>query len=268
MKMRKVLVTPAIARQWLDNARLNRSISWGHVNALKAEYLSGRFVPEQAPIRFDTHGRLWDGQHRLTALIEAGVSVYMYIEENCSEAVVNSHGLTRGRSVEDQFRIDGIDSKLSRAMATLGKMIHVRRTAGYLYLTHSGAPISCGQVMENLEWAGLDLDGVLAANREANNIYQMRRDLNIAPGEWTYLYAQRAPGFSEFIEQIKNSQPSEPSAVAFCRYCAGNFSNTVRKDRRRMVALVAAFANRDLKKVMFREGAQVEDLVGSKFPQS
>jgi hypothetical protein len=266
--MRKVLVTPQLARQWLDNARLNRLISRIHVNALKAEYLSGRFVPEQAAIRFDTYGRLWDGQHRLTALIEAGVSVYMYIEENCSEAVVNSHGLTRGRSIEDQLRIDGMEPRNSRFLASLGRMLQTRRTIGCLYLQHNASTISIGQVMENIEWAGLDLDGVVAAARDANNIYQMRRDLNIAPNEWMYMFAQRAPGFSEFLEQIKNSQPEEDSAVAFCRYCAGHSSIALRRDRRRMVALGMAFANRDMKKVHFRDGMRVDDLVGSKFPQS
>lgn len=268
MKMRKVLVTPEMAQVWLDNARLNRSISKSHVQALRSEMAAGRWVPEQAPIRFDSDGLLWDGQHRLMALIQHGLPLYMFMQDQCSEDVVRSHGLTRGRTVEDQFRIDGTDSKVARSMAVLGKMLDTRRRVGHLPLNHGGNNISCGQVMDNLEWAGLTSADVLSASRDGNNIYQMRRDLHLAPGEWVYLYAQRAPGFNQFIDQIKNNQPYEPSAVAFSRYCSGTFSNGIRKDRRRMIALHMAFENRDLKKIVFRDNMRVDDLIGSQFPKS
>lgn len=268
MQIKKVLVTVPLAKQWLENQRTNRGLSDDHANALAREITGGRWCPEQAPIRFDQEGRLWDGQHRLRAVILAGIPVYMMVQHGCSEEVIRSHGLTRPRTVQDQLRIDGMPSNLAKSMTSLARMLQYRRKAGFVPLSKKGSAISVGGVAELLEWAGITLEEMYRIDRDGQNAYNLRRDIGLAPSEWVYLYAQRAPGFSAFADGILRSECPDESQRAFVRYCAGMFSSRQGSERRKMLALVKCFENRDLKKFSIKEDDVVVDLIGSVFPIS
>lgn len=69
-----MLITPELARQWLERNVRNRPISENTVIAYGLDMLEGRWQYDGAPIRFDTDGNLIDGQHRLRACIDSGVS--------------------------------------------------------------------------------------------------------------------------------------------------------------------------------------------------
>lgn len=69
-----MLITPQLAQQWLERNTRNRPLSETTVIAYGLDMLEGRWQYDGAPIRFDTGGNLIDGQHRLKACIESGVS--------------------------------------------------------------------------------------------------------------------------------------------------------------------------------------------------
>ena len=78
-------VTPAMAANWLENANVkNRKISDLHVKRLARDMKEGRWVQTHEGIAFDPNGVLLDGQHRLWAIIEADVTIAMYIWFNVS----------------------------------------------------------------------------------------------------------------------------------------------------------------------------------------
>src|SRR4051812_13609663 len=64
-------VDPGLAEEWLDHNDNNRSIRDRKVAAFKRDLLAGNWRNIGDPIRFDTNGKLVDGQHRLMALIHA-----------------------------------------------------------------------------------------------------------------------------------------------------------------------------------------------------
>ena len=61
-------VTPAMARAWLTHNTHNRNLAETVVARYHADMIEGRWQFAADPIRFDTTGRLLDGQHRLHAL--------------------------------------------------------------------------------------------------------------------------------------------------------------------------------------------------------
>lgn len=69
-----MLITPELAQQWLERNVRNRPMSENTVIAYGLDMLEGRWQYDGAPIRFDTDGNLIDGQHRLKACIDSGVS--------------------------------------------------------------------------------------------------------------------------------------------------------------------------------------------------
>lgn len=73
----RVTVTPSLAKQWLGkNAENNRSPKQGKIPSYARDMLSGRWNSDTGEtLKFDEDGVLVDGQNRLLAVIQAGVSV-------------------------------------------------------------------------------------------------------------------------------------------------------------------------------------------------
>ena len=70
-----VLITPALAAEWLTKNKNNRHVRNGHVLALARLMQAGLYVPALAePIAFDRKDNLTNGQHRLLGIVKSGVS--------------------------------------------------------------------------------------------------------------------------------------------------------------------------------------------------
>ena len=70
-------VTPTMARHMLDYMKIKkRPIDWENVDRLAEKMKNGTWVPEaERGISFLHTGTLADGQHRLNAIIKAGIPV-------------------------------------------------------------------------------------------------------------------------------------------------------------------------------------------------
>jgi hypothetical protein len=68
-------VTPAMARRYLTHNTLNRKIVAAHVDAIARDIRAGNWMMNAQPICFARDGRLLNGQHRLSAVIQAGESI-------------------------------------------------------------------------------------------------------------------------------------------------------------------------------------------------
>jgi hypothetical protein len=66
-------ITPKIAAAMLENNPANRPIKRQHVDAIVRDMVGGRWQTNGDAIRLNCDGSLIDGQHRLTACVEAGV---------------------------------------------------------------------------------------------------------------------------------------------------------------------------------------------------
>ncbi len=74
-----MLVTPQMAKEWLDKNLSNRNISIMIVNRYANDMKAGKWAVSPHGIVFDPDGNLLDGQHRLCAVIESGCPVKMVI---------------------------------------------------------------------------------------------------------------------------------------------------------------------------------------------
>lgn len=72
-------VTPEMASAWLELNTKNRPIRRDIVNTYARAMLAGKWVLTHQGIAFDTFGNLIDGQHRLRAIVTAGVPVEMNV---------------------------------------------------------------------------------------------------------------------------------------------------------------------------------------------
>jgi hypothetical protein len=89
----KILVTPQLARQWMESNTHNRRLREGMVAAYAADMAAGAWQWNGDSIKFAADGALLDGQHRLAAVIRAEKTVLMLV--------------VRGLAREAQDTVDG-----------------------------------------------------------------------------------------------------------------------------------------------------------------
>jgi hypothetical protein len=74
-----MVVTPEMAAAWLTRNTRNRHLNRGRVMQLVATIKAGRWRLTHQGIAFDVNGILLDGQHRLMAIVEAGIAVMLEV---------------------------------------------------------------------------------------------------------------------------------------------------------------------------------------------
>jgi hypothetical protein len=70
-----VMMTPERARKLLKHNKINRRLREYHVRRISALMLGGRWRFNGDTIRLDTEGNLLDGQHRLNAIVNTGITI-------------------------------------------------------------------------------------------------------------------------------------------------------------------------------------------------
>jgi hypothetical protein len=115
-----VTVTPAMARHWLDACNTkNRPIRSSVVDRFVREITSGAFQLTHQGIAFDEAGVLLDGQHRLMATVQAGMSVEMMVTTGLpAKSQVAMDDGTR-RNFADALRLSGSDGITRQHVGTL-----------------------------------------------------------------------------------------------------------------------------------------------------
>lgn len=108
LEIKKIHVTPALAAEWLtkntDNYRKLRPAKVRElINALK----QGTWKLTHQGIAFDVEGKLIDGQHRLTAIVESGVSADMFVSFNVGLDAVNVLDIGAKRQFSDVLARQG-----------------------------------------------------------------------------------------------------------------------------------------------------------------
>jgi hypothetical protein len=121
-------ISPARAKALLARNDHNRVVRANHVRQLTEAMVSGQWVFNGETIKLAEDGSLLDGQHRLMAIREAGVTVPMVIVEGLPNPVQDSVDTGRRRKLSDVLAIQGHPDV--HALATALNSLYRYRTAG------------------------------------------------------------------------------------------------------------------------------------------
>lgn len=148
-------VTPVLAAKWLKKTRLNRALSRGNVEQLMAALQRGEWKTNNDAICFNVEGNLINGQHRLHAIVNTGMSVRIAVMRDCdTDAFDVMDVCNKARSVADVLSITGV--KNANKVAALLNCLHK-------YL-QTGSPTSGIRGLSGpqaLEWYRADSDAIL-----------------------------------------------------------------------------------------------------------
>lgn len=179
----QMLVTPEQAAKWLaNNAEDNRYMRPTRVAAYARDMRDGRWKLTGEAIKIDVDGALIDGQHRLAAVVEANVSVYMVVCTNLQHEAMGA-----------------IDSGLSRTFGDKLKSVHaghrnqiaavVRKIVAWdtgNRIGKSDTPTH-GELLEAFE---KDPAGFTAATLHGYDVYRQRICGTTAAGTAFYLFSR------------------------------------------------------------------------------
>lgn len=94
-------ITPHIAESYLKFNNNNRPLRKAHIKELASDIIGGNWQVTHQGIAFDITGRLIDGQHRLHAIILAGVPIQISVTRGCSASSFSILDRGSSRSASD-----------------------------------------------------------------------------------------------------------------------------------------------------------------------
>lgn len=103
----EVRVTPEIAQHWLTFNTGNRCLVNARIEQFKGDMERGEWAENGETIRF-SYGKLLDGQHRLTALVLAGVTLRLPCIFGLDPESQVTMDTGRGRTPRDVLSIEGL----------------------------------------------------------------------------------------------------------------------------------------------------------------
>lgn len=106
-EMAWVPIDPDTAARWLKRNPKNRKISSTDVATYARDMAAGNWLLTGEAIKFAPDGRLLDGQHRLLAIIKAGVTITMLVIRNVSEDAQSVMDTGKKRTASDALDIAG-----------------------------------------------------------------------------------------------------------------------------------------------------------------
>ena len=86
------VITPDMAKEWLEKNVKNRRLNMFRVDVLVKDMKDGKFTLSPSPICFDHDGYLIDGQHRLSACVLANVPIVSVVAYDVPSDVVIDRG--------------------------------------------------------------------------------------------------------------------------------------------------------------------------------
>lgn len=101
-------VSPELAKEMLKKNYNNRKLTTSNVNFLSRQMEGGKWLFDGQPIRFDTFGRLLDGQHRLNAVIKSNTTQQFLIVSGLDDNTFQVMDTGKNRSSSDALSVIGV----------------------------------------------------------------------------------------------------------------------------------------------------------------
>jgi hypothetical protein len=105
-----VEVSPELAESWLSKNPNNRNLRRSVVDGYARDMAAGRWALNGETVKFSADGHLFDGQHRLNAVVTSGTTVPMVVVRGLSPDVMPTVDAGAKRSYSDALKLQGEDN--------------------------------------------------------------------------------------------------------------------------------------------------------------
>lgn len=216
METKVELITPELAEHFLKLNTQNRPKSSQRVKALADLMRQGKWIFNGDAIRISKAGRLIDGQHRLSAIVESGCAQQYVLVTNLDDEAFKTIDVGSNRTAGDMLSIEGIrDYNNVAAAARLA--ISYERTGNPVYSAVTKQATKADIVEYTRTEQGLKLILSCKKIQARNNIHKIcaRSVLSFCHHEFAKVSPEKA---DQFIDEFHKGYYSyEHSPVAAVR---------------------------------------------------
>lgn len=205
-----VKITPEMARTYLEqNIDLNRTIRWPVVEQMVRDMKNNKWRKTHQGIAFDVFGRLVDGQHRMIAIIKAGVPVEMMVTRNLipEDFFVIDTG-TR-RVLADNLKANGVTNQNTVGALTLKMIAHQKGITSVLDTRDKDGKFGRTSFRgssreEQIEFFNKNRDVIILCAEFGRSVYGASRNKLVTAPNIALLYWVNGmtPEFAEFIRSV------------------------------------------------------------------
>ena len=157
------LITPEKAAEYLTHNHINRKLRQSFVKDLVNVITEGDWVITHQGIAFDTEGNLLDGQHRLTAVVQANRAVECYVTRGLPTETFSVIDAGLSRTLSDRIHSPKMLIEMIKLFETIvfGKSLTPSRFTHYigspLYKACESLMIVCPTTRKNASRVGIRL---------------------------------------------------------------------------------------------------------------
>lgn len=203
-------LTPELAEKWLGHNVGNRNLRRQKVQQYARDMREGNWHTSGQAVQFDWNGRLVDGQHRLEAVIESGITIEVLVVKGLDPRAREVIDTGAKRTASDALKFAGHtqDATLLAAVARIADA----RENGYLRtaMATSVPQLSNSDVIAWVELNPEVSSAVLLSRRTGKAI-------NIQPSVWAYCLHElqkvdvgKANEFAESIADMRLEGKGDP----------------------------------------------------------
>jgi hypothetical protein len=146
---RVVDLTPDMASKLLDKNVKNRVVSKRNHATLVRSMTNGEWELNGEAIKIDTNGFVLDGQHRLHAILESGVTIRTFIIEGLPASTQDTMDTGKSRGLADVLTIRGEAS--ATTVASIARRVFIFRRHGLRAATVASYPTTVKEVLRFLD---------------------------------------------------------------------------------------------------------------------
>lgn len=212
MRSEKLMITPELAKEYLKLNKKNRAMNKNLVNTYVHDMVTQNWIVNGETIKFDLNGDLIDGQHRLAAIIQSGVSIEYTCIFDLPEKAFSTIDIGRRRTMGDTLSAVNIPS--SSSMAALAKRM-LQYDKGYS-IGNAQARVNIGITNNDIiEFVNENQDIMLTHVNSAKTYHQTFRGLNNGDyAFYSYLFsridAQAAENFFNILTGVELAPVNNP----------------------------------------------------------
>ncbi len=119
----RIKVTPELAQFYLTFNRINRAVKQSSVDEFADEMLRGEWAENGESIKFSKTQSLLDGQHRLLAIIKAGVTLHLLVAFGLEDEARTKIDNGEARKATDTLSYQGLSHFAARIGGTAAHML-------------------------------------------------------------------------------------------------------------------------------------------------
>lgn len=215
-----VTITPAMARDWLDHNTRNRKLRWPLIDAIARDMADGKWILNGETIKIAADGTIIDGQHRLSAVIKAGVTVQSFVIRGLPMEVQDTVDTGAVRKLADQLALRGEkDTNVLGSVtrwAFLWEQGQRSKTGGQFRCTHSEA-LAFFEAHPELR------DAAIFATRARRQFSPIRASVyGTAWWLFTTISKERAGEFLEQVTKGENIGAGHPAHTLRARFLSAS----------------------------------------------